>query len=195
MQDGFASKTAEDTVKNTSQKVIDVLKKDRERLEANPALVYDLVEEHVLPHFDFIKMSRLALGKYWRQATRKQKLQFIEEFRLLLVRTYATAMLDFSDEEIHYLPFRNEPDAKKVVVKTEVEQGSGSPIPIDYSMYIKGDEWKVYDVRIDDVSLIVNYRSAFTSEIRKEGGVAGLINKLHERNQKVIEQTNNSNTP
>jgi phospholipid transport system substrate-binding protein len=144
-----------------------------------------VVEEYILPHFDFERMSQLVLGKNWRNANPEERQQFVEEFRLLLVRTYATAMLKYSDQKISYLPDRGKPGEGDVVVQTEIEQPGGPPIPIDYSLHRKGDAWKVYDVKIDNVSLVVNYRGTFAGEIRNGGSVGALISKLRERNQQA----------
>ena len=130
-------------------------------------------------------MSKLALGKNWRKASPEQRERFIEEFRLLLVRTYTTAMLEYSDEEIVFLTFRDDLAKKKVKVRMEILQAGGPSIPMALSMYLnKQDAWKVYDVKIDGISLVTNYRSTFATEIRK-GGVALLIDNLAARNAKV----------
>jgi phospholipid transport system substrate-binding protein len=133
-------------------------------------------------------MSQLVLGKNWRTATPEEQRQFVEEFRLLLVRTYATAMLKYSDQKISYLPYRGKPGEGEVIVQTEIEQPGGPPIPIDYSLHRKGGDWKVFDVKIDNVSLVVNYRGTFAGEIRSSGGVGALIGKLRERNQQAMNE-------
>jgi phospholipid transport system substrate-binding protein len=130
-------------------------------------------------------MSRLVLGKHWRRASAEERRQFVEQFRYLLVRTYATAMLDYSEDPIIFLPFRDDVAATETTVRTEVDPPGSNPVPIDYSVYFVNGVWKVYDVSIDGVSLVVNYRSSFANEIRSEGGVAGLIAKLQERNQQA----------
>lgn len=174
-------------VRDTSAEVQKILQQRHAELERKPGLIYGVVEEYILPHFDFERMSQLVLGKNWRAATAEERGQFVEEFRLLLVRTYATAMLKYSDQKISFLPARGKAREGEAVVQTEVEQAGGPPIPIDYSLYLKGDAWKVYDVKIDSVSLVVNYRGTFASEIRG-GGLAALIQKLHERNQQAANE-------
>lgn len=176
-----------DLVRDTSVEVQKVLQQRHAELERKPGLIYGVVEQYILPHFDFERMSQLVLGKNWRSATPEERQQFVEEFRLLLVRTYATAMLKYSDQKIHYLPARGRAGDGDAVVQTEVEQSGGPPIPIDYSLYRKGDAWKVFDVKIDNVSLVVNYRGTFASEIRG-GGLAALIQKLRERNQQAANE-------
>lgn len=176
-----------DLVRDTSAEVQKVLQQRHAELEQRPGLIYGVVEEYILPHFDFERMSQLVLGKNWRSATPEERQQFMEEFRLLLVRTYATAMLKYSDQKISFLPARGKAGDGNTVVQTEVEQAGGPPIPIDYSLYRKGDAWKVFDVKIDNVSLVVNYRGTFAGEIRS-GGLAALIQKLHERNQQAANE-------
>jgi phospholipid transport system substrate-binding protein len=177
--------SAYDLVKQTSDRMINALKNRGDELHKNPQLIYDLVDQIVLPHFDFEHMSQLVLGKYWNRISADEKKQFIAEFKLLLVRTYGTAMSDYSEQRINFLPFRNDSNADDVTVKTEVEQKGGFPIPIDYSLSKKQGEWKVYDVSIDSVSLVVNYRTSFASEI-KQSGIAELIKKLRTRNEQDL---------
>jgi len=183
--DGDINTSAYDLVKQTSDRMIDSLKNKGDELHKNPQLIYKLVNEIILPHFDFEHMSQLVLGKYWNRISADEKKQFIKEFQLLLVRTYGTAMSDYSNEVINFLPFRNDGNADDVTVKTEVEQRGGFPIPIDYSLFKKQGEWKVYDVAIDNVSLVVNYRTSFSSEI-KQSGITALIKKLRTRNEQDL---------
>ena len=172
-------------VKDASDRMLQALKDNEDKIEEDPKIVYGLVDDILLPNFDFAKMSKLALGKNWRKANPEQRERFIEEFRLLLVRTYTTAMLEYSDEEIVFLPFRDDLAKKKVKVRMEILQAGGPSIPMALSMYLnKQDAWKVYDVKIDGISLVTNYRSTFATEIRK-GGVALLIDNLAARNAKV----------
>lgn len=182
-----AGGSALDLVRDTSIEVQKVLQQRHVELEKKPGLIYGVVEEYLLPHFDFERMSQLVLGKNWRTATPAERQQFVEEFRLLLVRTYATAMLKYSDQKINFLPGRGKAGDGEEVVQTEVEQDGGPPIPIDYSLYRMGDAWKVFDVKIDNVSLVVNYRGTFASEIRG-GGLAALIQKLRARNQQAANE-------
>lgn len=178
-----AAENAQQLVMDTSSKVLERLKTDREKLQANPDLIYPLVEDIVLPHFDFERMSIWVLGKNWRKANHEQQQQFVKEFRTLLVRTYAKALLEYTDQTIDYLPFHAEAGAKRVSVRTAVKQAGGGPtIPINYSMYMNKDgEWKVYDISVDGVSLVTNYRTSFASEIRS-GGIDKLLEQLAARN-------------
>lgn len=172
-------------VKKASDDMLKALKVHEAELAENPDKIYSLVEAILMPHFDFEKMSKLALGKNWRQASDEQRIRFTEEFRLLLIRTYSTAMLEYTDEEIRMLPFRDDLSRKRVSVPMEVVQPAGPAIPMALSLYQnEQDEWKVYDVKIDGISLVTNYRSSFATEIRNDG-MEKLIENLAERNAKV----------
>ena len=182
-----ASQEPQQLVQSTSDQVLARLKKDHDKLQKKPDLIYPLVEDLVLPHFDFTKMSQWVLGVNWRSASDEQKARFTEQFRTLLVRTYAKALLEYTDQKINYLPVHAEADAKTVTVRTEIVQPGGQNIPVHYSMYRKGDEWKVYDISIDGVSLVNNYRTSFANDIRQSG-----LDKLIAR---LVEMNNNKATP
>lgn len=179
----LAAHAAEQLVQETTEKVLARLKVDAEKLRANNDRIYPLVEDLVLPHFDFSKMSQWVLGKHWRTAEAAQRETFTGEFRTLLVRTYAKALLEYTDQTMHYLPFHAADGANKVTVKTEIRQSGGPAIPLHYSMYMnKTGAWMVYDIKVDNVSLVSNYRSSFASEIRK-GGIPHLLDKLAQMNR------------
>lgn len=171
-------------VKETTDRVIRQVKADREALVNNEALIYELVNEVVLPHFNFERMSKWVLGRYWREASPEQRQRFEQEFRQLLVKTYATALTEYSDQEIEYLPVRVRTEDEDVLVRTEVRQGGGYTIPITYNMHRNDDRWMVYDVTIEGVSLVSNYRSSFAGQIRSHG-IDRLIAMLAERNQSL----------
>ena len=172
-------------IKDSSDRMQQALKENKATIEKNPSFVYGLVDDILLPNFDFSKMSKLALGKNWRKASTPQRKRFIGEFRLLLVRTYSTAMLEFTDGDIVFLPFRGDLAKKKVKVKMEIARPGGPSIPMSLSMYLnKQKKWMVYDVKIDGISLVTNYRSTFATEIRNDG-MDKLIDNLSTRNQKV----------
>jgi phospholipid transport system substrate-binding protein len=178
----LAAPSAQELVQQTSDRMITAIKAERDIIKENPERLFALVEEIILPHFDFERMSSWVLGKHWRSATAEQKTQFTQEFRTLLVRTYATAMGEYSDQNITYLPVKAAPDATDVTVKTEIEQPGGPAIPITYNLFLKDGNWKVQDVVIDNTSLVANYRSSFSSEIKRDG-LDALISKLAARNQ------------
>ncbi len=177
--------SAQELVRSTADYVLSQVRARKAELEKDSSGIYALVQEKVIPHFDFRIMTRAALGRYWRQASEEQKERLTREFRELLVRTYATMLLGYSDEKIEYLPFRGKPGDKRVIVRTRVHTSDGAPpVPIDYRLYRKNGEWKVYDVVVDGVSLVSNYRGTFANEVRK-GGIEGLIASLEEHNRKL----------
>lgn len=184
---GFAATQPDQLIKDITEQVLTSLKEERIRLKENPEKVYEyvteLAEKHVLPHYDFRKMSRWILGKNWRKASKQQQQQFIDNFREMLIRTYATALLAYSDQEIVYFPFRSKKGARSVVVRAEFRQKGAPAIPVHYrlSKDRKSGKWKVFDVAIDGISLVTNYRSSFAIQIRKSG-MQGLIATLSNKN-------------
>lgn len=168
-------------VEDTSTRVLERLRADRDRLRASPDLIYPLVEDLVLPHFDFTRMAQWVLGKHWRAATEEQRTRFTGEFRTLLVRTYAKALLEYTDQRIRYLAPRASEDGRSTLVRTEVEQPGGYVIAINYSLHPRDGAWKVYDIVVDGVSLVTNYRSSFNEEVAK-GGMEQLLQHLAELN-------------
>jgi phospholipid transport system substrate-binding protein len=163
--------------RSTTQEVIAILKQDKELQRGNQTKVYELVEAKILPNFDFNRMTQLVLGRHWPRATAKQKQALVTEFRNLLVRTYSSSLTAFTDQTIEFKPLTMKPDDTDVTVRSEIRQPSGQPIPINYSFYKTAFGWKVYDVTIDGVSLVTNYRSSFASTIR-QSGIDGLIKTL-----------------
>ncbi|MDE2367053.1 MAG: ABC transporter substrate-binding protein [Betaproteobacteria bacterium] len=172
-------------VDSTAQEVLTIIRQDKELRAGNHAKLLDLIEAKILPHFDFKRMTRLAMGKNWSKAAPDQQQTLVNEFRTLLVRTYSNALSTYSDRTIKVEPLREDP-ASDTLVKTKVIQDSGQqPIPIDYSMEKTGDGWKVYDVTVAGVSLVTNYRSTFDSQVR-DGGVEKLIKTLTDKNKSLI---------
>jgi phospholipid transport system substrate-binding protein len=171
-------------IRSTADYVLDQVRSRKVELQKDSSGIYALVQEKVLPYFDFRLMSRGALGKYWRRASEKQKSELAHEFQELLVRTYATTLLNYSDQTIEYLPYRAKPEDQRVTVATRIH-GGGPPVPINYRLYRQSDgSWKIYDVAVDGVSLVSNYRSSFAAEVKK-GGVDGLIRTLRKHNRKL----------
>ena len=178
----FADDTPPDAlVKANASEVLAIIKKDKDIQAGNKEKIRELVEAKVLPHFDFTRMTRLAVGRFWRQATPAQQQELVNEFRSLLVRTYSASLTSYKDQKIEYKPLKMAPGATEVVVKTVVLQPGGQPIPIDYGMEKTPDGWKVYDITVDGVSLVVNYRSSFAQEVQ-QGGIEQLIRTLHQKN-------------
>lgn len=157
-------------VRDTTDKIIALLKENRAIYKKDQNKLFAMVHETVLPHFDFRAMSRMVLARNWRSANEDQRGRFTTAFRDLLVRTYATALLKYTDEKIIFLPYRAKPEDRKVIVKTEIKPSGGGPnIPMDYRFYRKNTEWKVFDVSIDGVSLVTNYRNIYNEKIKKQG--------------------------
>jgi len=169
-------------VDHTAQEILAIIKQDKEIQSGNKAKILALVESKILPHFNFTRMTRLAMGKNWRKATPQQKREIVKEFRTLLVRTYYKALSLYSDHTIKVTPLKPLAGATDATVKTQVIQSHGQPVPINYSMGKTSNGWKVYDVTVAGISLIINYRGSFNSQIRR-GGVEGLLNTLAEKNR------------
>ena len=174
----LANNTPPDVLaRTTTQEVLTILKQDKELQNGNLNKVYQLVEAKILPNFDFNRMTQLALGKNWPRATARQKQELVTEFRNLLVRTYSSSLTAFSNQTVEFKPLTMKPNDTDVTVRSEIRQPGGQPIPIDYSMYKTPFGWKVYDVTIDSVSLVTNYRASFANTIR-QNGIDGLIKTL-----------------
>jgi phospholipid transport system substrate-binding protein len=171
-------------VKRVSQDVIATIKSDPLIQAGNEARIREVIDAKLLPHFDFARMTALAMGKHWRSATPEQQKRLTDEFRALLVRTYSGALNRYRDETIDYKPLRMGPADTDVTVRTLVVRQGGQPVQIDYSLEKKADGWKAYDVVIGGVSLVTNYRDEFNEQV-KNGGVDGLIGTLADRNRGV----------
>jgi phospholipid transport system substrate-binding protein len=186
----FAPATAQDTqapdalVKDVTQDVIAIVKQDKDIQSGNTKKTIALVEQKVLPHFNFARMTALAMGVNWRKATPDQQKLLIDEFRTLLVRTYSTALTSYRNQTIDYKPLRAQPADTDVMVRSEVRQSGAEAVTIDYSMEKTPSGWKVYDVVVGGVSLVTTYRDTFANEVRN-AGVDGLIKTLSEKNRKL----------
>jgi phospholipid transport system substrate-binding protein len=170
-------------VEATSEQMLQVLRANRKLLDKDPDRIIDLVQAIVVPHFDFVRISAWVLGKHWREATPEQRGQFVQEFQSLMVNTYGTALLEYSDYKITYTPVRMVEGDRVVMVRTNVERVGADAINLDYRMFHGKDGWKVFDILVDNVSLVANYRTSFDQEIR-ESSMDDLINRLAEHNAK-----------
>lgn len=178
----WAEMTADELVKQTAEDVLATIKNDKDIQAGNQQKIFALAEEKILPNFDFDRVCRMVLGKNWKAASPEQQAAFQKEFRSLLLRTYATALGKYRNQVIEYKPLRAEPGAKNVSVKTQILQPGGQPIAVDYSLIKDDNGWKVYDIVIESVSLVTNYRSQFSNEIRTNG-LDSLNKKLAEKNR------------
>ena len=177
-----AQESPDQLVKRTTDEILTIIKTDKDVASGNQAKVVELAEQKVLPHFDFERMTRLAVGRNWAQATDAQKQALTKEFRTLLVRTYSSSLSQYRNQTIDVKPTKIAAADKEATVRTAVIQQGGPPIPIDYAMEKTDTGWKVYDVIIDGASLVTTYRGTFNDQIQK-GGIDGLVKTLQERNR------------
>ena len=173
----------EDVILGTVDSVIARINAEREMLDAQPETVYDLINDLIIPVFDFNNMSRWILGKYWKEASEEQRATFTGEFKALLVRTYAKAVLGFTNERVNYLETLTGSRPNIVMVKTEIVS-DGSVTPVNYTMHISDGSWKVVNVAFEGISLVETYRKSFASEIRNNG-LETLLQKLVDKNEKL----------
>lgn len=170
-------------VRKTSEEVLDIIRSDKEIRAGNAARIAQLIEDKVAPHFDFNRMTRLAVGRAWRDASPEQRKALSSEFRTLLVRSYAAAFTAYTGIAIEYRPHRMNPGDSETIIQTLIMlPGGAQPITVDYDMEKTPDGWKVYDVRVAGASLIINYRNLFAQEIQN-GGLDGLLKSLVEKNR------------
>lgn len=180
-------------VKSVTEEVLSVLRNEKERFAGNPRAAMKLIEDRIGPHFDFARMTGLAVGQGWRQASAAQKEALTREFTTLLVRTYANALSDYKDQTVAFKPGPPPRENDAAIVRTQVNQPGGRAIAVDYRLAQKGGEWKVFDVAVDNVSLVTNYRSSFAAELSK-GGPDALIRSLQEKNASAGEPAKGGNS-
>src|SRR5436190_384871 len=171
-------------VKTVTLEVIDLIKGDKEIQAGNRAKLVQLIDAKVLPHFNFSAMTALAMGHSWNKANPEQKKRLTEEFRTLLVRTYASALAAYAEQKFDFRPLRARPGDTDVTVQVRVLQAGAQPVPIDYSMEKTAAGWKVYDVMVGGVSLVANYRTEFNNVVR-QSGIDGLIKDLAAKNRRL----------
>lgn len=181
---GASAQDAPDAlVKRVSQDVLQAVKADPQIQAGSQTRIREVIEAKLLPHFDFKRMTALAMGRNWRSASPEQQEKLTGEFRTLLVRTYSGAMSQYRNETIDYKPLRANPSDTEVVVRTAVnKQGGGQPVQMDYSMEKTPDGWKAYDVVVGGVSLVTNYRDEFNGTVQSSG-IDGLLQKLADKNR------------
>jgi phospholipid transport system substrate-binding protein len=176
------AETAPDAlIERVSGEVIEAVKADKAIQAGDVKRINALVDDKVMPHVNFQRMTSLAMGRYWRQATPEQKQRLQEEFKTLLVRTYSGALSQVKDQTVQLKPMRNRPGDTEVIVRTEV-RGGGEPIQLDYRLEKAGDTWRIYDVNVLGVWLVEQYRNSFAQEIGAKG-IDGLIASLAEKNK------------
>jgi phospholipid transport system substrate-binding protein len=171
-------------VKSVTGDVLQIVRTDKDIQSGNTRRVIELIDQKVLPHFDFMHMTRLAVGRDWRTATPDQQKALAAEFKTLLVRTYANAFTSYKDQTVDFKPFKMQAGETDVLVRSEIKQPGGKPVQLDYNLAKEANGWKVYDVIVAGVSLVTNYREQFGQEVRA-GGVDGLIKSLQKRNAEL----------
>ena len=170
-------------VKTVTNEVLDIVRQDKDIQSGNTKKAIDLVETKVLQHFNFTRMTQLALARDWRQATPAQQKTLTDEFHVLLVRTYSKALTEYKNQTIDFKPFALKPGETDVRVRTEVKQsGAGKNVELNYYLEKSGPAWKVYDIEVGGISLVTNYRDSFASEVRNNG-IDGLIKSLQAKNK------------
>lgn len=176
-------------VKSVTNEVLQIVRTDKDIQSGSTRRAIDLVEQKVLPHFDFMHMTRLAVGKDWRGASPDQQKALAGEFKTLLVRTYSNALTSYKDQTVDFKPFKMQPADTDVLVRSEIRQPTGRPVQLDYNLSKEADGWKVYDVIVAGVSLVTNYREQFAQEVRA-GGIDGLVKSLKKRNTELAAGNN-----
>jgi phospholipid transport system substrate-binding protein len=174
-------------IRDLSAEVLAAIRTDPQLAKGDPVRVEQVVDEKVLPHVDFRKMTRMAVGRGWRDATPEQRDALTREFHQLLIRTYSGALSQVRDHQVQLRPFRAQPNEKDVVVRTNIVASGSEPVQIDYRLEKTDAGWKIYDVNILGVWLVENYRTQFASEINARG-VDGLIKTLSDRNRQLSQQ-------
>ena len=170
-------------VKNVTNEVLDIVRKDKDIQSGNTKKAIDLVDAKVLPHFNFTRMTQLAMARDWRQTTPAQQKVLTDEFRILLVRTYSKALTEYKNQTVNFKPFTLKAGETDVRVRTEIKQAcAGKNIELDYFLEKSGTAWKVYDIEVGGISLVTNYRESFASEVRNNG-IDGLIKSLQAKNK------------
>ena len=168
-------------VQKITDEVLAAIKSDKQLAAGDKQKAVKLAEEKVLPYIDFEQATRLAVGRAWREATPEQRKRLVTEFRNMLVRTYSNAIQAYEGQTLKVLPARGKQDPEETVVRTQFVRAGGQPLPIDFTMHQKDNVWKVYDITVEGVSLVMTYRSEFDAIVKQEG-IDGLIKRLASKN-------------
>jgi len=189
MSEPGANSDPQPIVAATINKLIDRLDENRERIKQDDSIAYRISDELIAPRIDFPRIARLVIGKYWRNASDTQRQRLTEEIKKLLIRSYVTAMTSYADDiiahknSVVYQPSRYKPGDRKASVRATVGIGNNQTVDVQYQVYLKHGKWKIYDIRIEGISLAVTYRTSFGETIRRDG-LDNLIELLTERNRK-----------
>jgi phospholipid transport system substrate-binding protein len=172
----------EELVKKITSDVMTAIKTDKDLAAGDKQKAQKLAEEKILPHVDFQEAARLAVGRSWRDATPEQRKRLVEEFRAMLVRTYSNALEGYQGQEMKVLPSRVKPGDTDATVRNQFTRAGGQPVPIDYQMHKTPEGWKIYDIAVEGISLVLTYRSEF-DQVVKQQGIDGLIKRLGQKNE------------
>lgn len=171
---------AQTMVVNSTSQLIDILKNESDRIKSDKAYLDEQIDKLVVPYVDFNTMTKLAVGKSWKIADAQQRVDLVAEFKALLLNTYTNALTEYSGESIDFEDFKPERRDDRAVVRSTFNQSSGSSVPVLYKLREK-DGWLIYDIEVDQISLVTSYRTAFSSEIEK-GGIEGLLKTMKDKN-------------
>lgn len=169
-------------MEKVSQDLLVDLEGNREALRKDPARLRALVDRHLLPHFDTEYAARLVLGKHWTKATAEQRKRFVDAFYQALLANYGGALLEFTDDRVKFLPFRGDPNANSATIRTEVKRNDGTGVPVNYSVRRTPAGWKAWDVTIEGISYLKNFRTDFGAEIDQKG-LDAVIERLEAQNR------------
>ena len=184
----------DDMLKAATLEMLRSINNHRDEIKQSPDKLKSLVEEIILPHLDFIGASKIVMGKYWRRAETKQKVAFIKQFRLLLLRFYSSALAEYLSGEknkalpedlIHYFPIKLNEGETSLTVRAELQSESGKTIPIYYRVHLTSKGWKIFDVSVEGISMITTYKNNFATQFKNQG-VDALIASLEEKNKQLL---------
>lgn len=186
----------DEMLQQATTKMLRSINENRTEIKQSPDKLKSLVEEIILPHLDFIAASKMVMGKYWRRAEKAQKIKFIRQFRLLLLRFYSSALAEYlngkdkvlNENLIHYFPIKLKEGETTLTVRAEIQPESGQPIPMRYRMHLTKKGWKIYDVSVEGISMITTYKNNFASQFKAEG-IDALIASLEEKNKQMLAKT------
>jgi len=188
----YAQEAPDALVKRISQEVLDAAKNDKQIKSGNQQRIMELVRQKILPYIDFQRMTALAAGRFWRQASPEQQTKLTDEFRTLLIYTYSGALAQVDDQKLEFKPLRADPSATDVEVRSQVvSPRGGQPIQLNYRMEKVNDGWKIYDINVLGAWLVQTYKGNFASEINR-GGIDGLINTLAQKNKQIAANSGKS---
>jgi len=186
--------SAQNIVMQLSEDILSDMKRNKNVIEASPNYFNDLLERTIVKHIDFNASARLILGKYGKKATKAQKEEFANILHSKIVKIYSKALAAFTDQTVSFLPLKKEKNPRKVQVRSKIEQSTGAAISLDYRLYKnKDDQWKIYDFKVEDVSLVISLKNQYQAEIRKKGGLEGFLKDYRKTQEKTIAYK--ANTP